>query len=886
MNLHRLALVFLLLFTAAFASAQTGSITGKVTDDEGIPLPGATIEIVGTQLKATADQEGVYTLADVPAGEHTVRAMTYSYRSVTAQVTVTAGQTASQDFALQVDLLALEEIVVTGTVTPERKIESSTAITTLSSEEIIESAPQSATEYLRRVPGFTRVESSGGEVNQNLSVRGLFGVESVNFTEDGMQVYPTMHIFFMNADNLIRFDENIETIEVLRGGTSPIFGSTTTGATVNFINRTGGDEIHGAVKGTVASRGLARFDFNTNGPITDQWRFNFGGFYRYDDEIRDSDYPSIKGGQLKANVSRALENGFIKLSLKYLDDKNLFILPLPFANPDDPEFVPGFSDTGGYHSKEGVNIRVPLPRGNDDLEFPLDDGIKTKGNWVQGQVSFDLGDDWYFDDIAQIMSVDHQWNAMVPAAPTDADEYVQGIVNGLISNGTVAPGSVGQLLYTNFGRDPETGAKTPYSTANGLVNPGQEFHVEKPISSFSNKIIFRKDTGSNNFGIGSYFAYYTQDNRWFFTSILTDIQDNPRFLDLVVTQPDGSIHEVTQNGFRQFLNTYVNGRGNNTLFAIFGSDEVKIGDRFRLDLAIRYERQNYFSVAENSSTFDLDEDPDTTYDRVVYGNGVHRQFEFDIDDVAYSIGANYQIHPDTLALYGAFTRGFRLPALDDFLFEQRQELIELIEPTSSHVWEAGVKYAGTQIAFTGTFFYAQVFDVVGRGVEFDPVTGNPIFVTRPQPDSDAWGFELETVTRPVGDLELRASATLIEVEAPAGAQAQIRFDGFTPAAIDFEAVYRVGEDGRLLFDIHYVGERTNTERTVFLNDYAYINLGGGYDLGDSGIKLTGRILNLNNSQGFEEGDPRVDPTRGAAQFLFNARPLLPRRYTLEARYDW
>jgi hypothetical protein len=86
--------------------------------------------------------------------------------------------------------------------------------------------------------------------------------------------------------------------------------------------------------------------------------------------------------------------------------------------------------------------------------------------------------------------------------------------------------------------------------------------------------------------------------------------------------------------------------------------------------------------------------------------------------------------------------------------------------------------------------------------------------------------------------------------------------------------------------VHYVGERTNTERTVFLNDYAYINLGGAYNFPESGVTITGRILNLTQSQGFEEGDPRVDPTRPATSQFFNARPLLPRRYTVEARYVW
>ena len=50
---------------------------------------------------------------------------------------------------------------------------------------------------LRYVPGFTRVESSGGEVNENITMRGILGVEYVMFMEDGMPVFPTMHTFFM-----------------------------------------------------------------------------------------------------------------------------------------------------------------------------------------------------------------------------------------------------------------------------------------------------------------------------------------------------------------------------------------------------------------------------------------------------------------------------------------------------------------------------------------------------------------------------------------------------------------------------------------------------------------------------------------------------------------
>ncbi len=102
-------------------------------------------------------------------------------------------------------------------------LDASVAVTTLTATEIEAAAPRSTTEMLRYVPGFTRVESSGGEVNQNYHIRGILGVEYVAFLEDGLPVYPAMHTYFMNADNLFRFDANIERMEVVRGGSSPLF---------------------------------------------------------------------------------------------------------------------------------------------------------------------------------------------------------------------------------------------------------------------------------------------------------------------------------------------------------------------------------------------------------------------------------------------------------------------------------------------------------------------------------------------------------------------------------------------------------------------------------------------------------------------------------------
>lgn len=881
----RFFLFLLILSVTTLAWGQEmGTITGKVTDDDGVAMPGTLVTVEGTNISATADAEGNFTLS-VPTGSYTLRASTHSYRPETATVTVSPGQTATQDFTLQVDLLALEEMVVTGTATPEKKIESSTSITTLNIDEINNSAPRSTTEYLRRVPGFTRVESSGGEVNQNLSVRGLLGVEVVNLQEDGMPVYPTMHIFFLNGDNLIRPDENLAEVEVVRGGNSPIFASSAA-AIVNFINKTGGDELHGVVKGSGGSKGLGRFDFNVNGPLTEDWRFNVGGFYRYDHGARDPGFPGISGGQIKASVTRLLENGFFRIATRYLDDRNIFYLGLPFRNPDDPEYVAGFADDGTLTSNEGVDVEVPLPRGNGDLVLPLDKGISTKASYVTGQFNYNFAGDWEFENIARVMSADNQWNAMPPGQLLQGTAYAQGILNGLISNGTVPAGSTFQLLFTNH-KDARTGNKLPFDTANGLVSTGGLFHVDKPISDFSDQLTIRKLFGKHRVAFGTYFAHYTQDNTWYLPGILTDVRDNPRFLDLVIVRPDGTTFDVTKNGFRRFLDFYRNGSGSNSLIALFGHDEIKISDVLRVDGGFRYERNNYFQIAENGSTFDLDGNPATLYDNEFFGNSTFRQFNFDIDDVSYYVGFNYQLTPNRLAVYGSFTHGFWMPALDEFLETEFPEQVELFETRKTNTVEGGIKYASPVVAFTATAFYGKLFNVTSRGVEIDPITGRFVFVTRSRPDTSGWGMEFEVSVRPTSPLRLNAASTIVDIEATGAAQAGQLYDGLTPAVTDFEATYALNGSASLLFDWHYVAERfASTARIGRLASYAYMNLGASYGFRDQGITLAVRLLNVTDSFGLEEGDPRVDPTLGPTADLFTARPLLPRRVTFEMRYEY
>ena len=417
------------------------------------------------------------------------------FRPDSASVTVTAGGTATQDFALRRDPLQLQTMVVTGTQSPRMNLDASVAVTTLTAQEVEQAAPRSTTEMLRYVPGFTRVESSGGEVNQNISMRGILGVEYVMFMEDGMPVYPTMHTFFMNADNLFRFDENIERMEVVRGGASALFGSNTPGAIINFINKTGGDRFAGTMRATAATQALARYDLNAGGPLGENWRFNVGGFYRYDHGVRDPGYPGIRGGQLKANVTRQLSNGYIRASVKYIDDRNQFILPLPLDQPDGSRIRLRLHQLRGVQHRRGHRPPGADPRRRSDV--------------AARQRAQDPGDLVHGGRIASTCPTTGICRTP-PRRCTTTRSTTRSCRAPRCPPRTTWPawspptafpaGSTGQFFFTNYS-DP-AGAKLPFNTPNGLVAPAIEWHVAKPISAIQDQLQLRKTFGRHSPGDG------------------------------------------------------------------------------------------------------------------------------------------------------------------------------------------------------------------------------------------------------------------------------------------------------------------------------------------------------------------------------------------------
>lgn len=110
-----LVYVWLLAVSASIARAQTGAVTGRVTDaDTGEPLPGVNVVVEELATGAATDVEGRYTISGLRPGTYTLRASFVGYEDQTQAVVVRAGETVEVNFALQPTTLGLQEVVVVG----------------------------------------------------------------------------------------------------------------------------------------------------------------------------------------------------------------------------------------------------------------------------------------------------------------------------------------------------------------------------------------------------------------------------------------------------------------------------------------------------------------------------------------------------------------------------------------------------------------------------------------------------------------------------------------------------------------------------------------------------------------------------------------------------
>jgi TonB-linked SusC/RagA family outer membrane protein len=237
----------LALFPVLAFGQGEATITGKVMDSDGNPLPGANIIIKSLDVGAATDISGDFTFR-VPAkyvqGQSVeLTARFIGFHTKTTSITLRTG-TVAQDFVLEVDVLDMDAVVVTGLVdeTPKTKLAFSVGRI---DQELLEHAPASSPEHaLRGKIAGVKVIQGSGEPGVDASVL-LRAPTSINaegrsqdplYIVDGVIIDPSISgspLSDINADDII----NIEVVKGAAGAS--LYGSRAANGVVNITTNRG-----------------------------------------------------------------------------------------------------------------------------------------------------------------------------------------------------------------------------------------------------------------------------------------------------------------------------------------------------------------------------------------------------------------------------------------------------------------------------------------------------------------------------------------------------------------------------------------------------------------------------------------------------------------------
>lgn len=154
-----------LLLTPGLVLAQTGSLSGTITDSEsGDPLPGANVIIAETGAGAAADVDGHYTIAGITTGSYTIQISFIGFKANEQAYSVSAGQN-TLDVALDPDYTGLEEVVVTGIASATSKARAEVAVARVDATKLQEqNAYQDLSQLLAGKVAGVSVQPSSGNV--------------------------------------------------------------------------------------------------------------------------------------------------------------------------------------------------------------------------------------------------------------------------------------------------------------------------------------------------------------------------------------------------------------------------------------------------------------------------------------------------------------------------------------------------------------------------------------------------------------------------------------------------------------------------------------------------------------------------------------------------
>jgi outer membrane receptor protein involved in Fe transport len=698
-------------------------------------------------------------------------------------IAVAASLAALQIGAVYAQNLNLDEVVVTASPTGRTKMKSSDSVTSVGEEAIMRSGATSAAEILRSVPGI-RSESSGGEGNANITVRGApvsaGGSRYVQMQEDGLPILLFGDIAFGTPDQFLRTDFTTDRVEVVRGGSASTLASNAPGAIINFVSKTGRDVGNAVGVTTGLGSRLNRYDFNFGSAMGSDTYFNMGGFMRQGEGAPyNTGFNSQDGGQLKASVTKEFDKGsYVRVNFKNLDDKTPTILPVPTRLSNGKiQTIAGVDPRNAFFINPNITRDTTIDRNGNQVTSNPANGLHVTSRSIGLEAKLNLDNGWTVEERMRKSTNGGRFIGMFPA-----------------DNGNGAGGAFTGTMFN--------------TSLDNMDNMFNDLKASKSFDLNGGKSVFTGGlfTGSQNLGQTWFWNQYTVGT-------------------------NGTWSAPVSSGWNTWggccSRTYDVKYNVTAPYAALNWEK----DKLTVEGSVR---QNSMSATGQSFKGSTPTNA-TALSAASWDAGSADTVNYKQNKMSYSAGANYAMTKDT-ALYGRISDGYNFAA--DRLLYGTAGALNGSKPVSFNrlqQQEFGVKHREGNLSLFGTFFMAQTDES-----NYEATTQK--FTTN---GYEAKGFELEAGYRSgafrlsagatITDAKIKSSLTAAEVGKKPRRQSDLVY-ALSPS-------YRTGD---LEFGAAFIGSGKSygdDANTITMDGYMITNLFANYRIN----KQASAILSVNNA---------------------------------------
>lgn len=370
--------------------AQSGILTGVVTDGSGEPIEFVTIALIGTTTGTITGSDGRFTIENLVPGKYNLMASSIGYETQSREILINAGQLNEVNFMLNSGLIGLQTVEIMGR--REVGYDNKKTFSATKTASLIKDVPATINfvtkELMLDQVAFTvnDVVKNVAGVNQfsfynDISIRGfrVQGQRNSGTLLNGMRTFTSFW-----KPQLV---PHIERVEVIKGPASALFGNASPGGSINRVTKKPLAESRKSISTTVGSFNTLRTLADFTGTMSEDkkllYRLNLG--FENTDGFRDLQF----GRNLVVAPSFAFlptENTSLNFDIVYQDSKGrLDRGQAAFGNRDlfSTPITTSLSAINDYLDETTINATV-------SLRHQFSDGISFNSSYQLSSYNEDL----------------------------------------------------------------------------------------------------------------------------------------------------------------------------------------------------------------------------------------------------------------------------------------------------------------------------------------------------------------------------------------------------------------------------------------------------------------------------------------------------------------